>query len=113
MIPYLKPRWKPGDVIYLYHGAEPEYRYYARQLHFRPPFVVGVRATGNRERYVDELRELQGQPRAWIVFAHAIPGERDFYLERLDAMGKRIDSVVRPRADAYLYDLSVPPLGAD
>ncbi len=109
VIPYLKPRWKPGDVIYLYHGAEPEYRYYARQLGFRPPFVVGTRSIPDRQRYTDELRALQGEPRVWIVFAHAMPTEHAFYLEQLDALGERIDAVVRPRANAYLYDLSAAP----
>jgi len=113
VIPHLKSRWKTGDVIYLYHGAEPEYRYYSRQLGFRPPFVVGARSTADPRRYADELRALQGEPRVWIVFAHAMPAEHAFYLEQLDALGERSDSVVRPHADAYLYDLSPPPAKAD
>lgn len=112
VIPYLKPRWRPGDVIYLYHGAEPEYRYYARRLGFRPPFEVGVRSTGNRQRYVEELEALRGQPRVWFVFAHAMPSEHEFFLQQLDRMGTRLDGVKRPLADAHLYDLSAPTGGS-
>jgi hypothetical protein len=109
VIPYMKPRWQPGDIIYLYHGAQPEYAYYARRLAFKPPFEEGVRAPGEPERYLEEIRALRGKPRVWVIFAHAAPKERDFFLRHLSRLGTRLDGVERPMADAHLYDLSQPP----
>ena len=105
VLPGLQAQWREGDRIYLYHGAEPEFRYYARRAGFDPPFAVGERAVGAPEHYRAELDGLAGGARVWVVFAHPIPAERKLFLEYLEAMGQRLSGITSPLAGAHLYDL--------
>ena len=109
VLPGLQAQWRQGDRIHLYHGAEPEFRYYARRAGFDAPFTVGERSVGAPEGYRAELDALAGEARVWVVFAHPIPAERKLFLEHLDTMGERLDSITSPLADAHLYDLRGTP----
>ena len=106
VVPYIKRHQQTGDVVYVYHFADPQYRYYAHRFDLDAPYIIGVRSPKDHRGYVEDLQQLRGKKSVWVVFAHSLPAEKRLILKHLDKMGKRLDELKRPRADAYLYDLS-------
>ena len=106
VVPYIKRHQQPGDVVYVYHYAEPQYRYYAHRFGLDAPTLFGVRSPNDQRGYLEDLKQLRGRKSVWVVFGHSVPAEQNLIVERLDKMGKRLDELRRPRADAYLYDFS-------
>jgi hypothetical protein len=105
VIAYLRTHEHNGDALYLYHGAVPAFRFYARRYEFaRDSYVEGIDA--NRNRIAVDMNRFGGQRRAWMLFSHIDKGEQDFLLSYLDTRGTRLDSFQRDGAGVYLYDLS-------
>jgi hypothetical protein len=109
VVRYVARNHQPGDVLYLYYSAEPGYAYYARQLGFQVPTVVGVRSQADHAGYARDLAQLMGNKRVWVVFSHTVPAEKEFIVAYLGGVGERLDYYRRPRADAYLFDLGSDP----
>ncbi len=75
----------------------------------------GECSAADPRQYLHQLDRLRGSQRAWIVATHTQrEGELEMMLEYLDAIGRRLDSlVVRgsrnyavEHASGFLYDLS-------
>ncbi len=54
------------------------------------------------------IHSLYGHSRTWILFAESDPPERKFFLEYLNAFGKKVDEFRAEGVEIYLYDLSPP-----
>jgi hypothetical protein len=119
----VRAAWRPGDVLYVYHGAWQAAEFYGPRYGFtRSDIRLGGCHRSDVERYADELDRLRGRSRVWALFAHASSSERAALLDHLDRIGVREDSVIgehgTPRMgppSAYLYDLtaSAEPAGAN
>ena len=106
VVAYLRAHEQSGDAVYLYYGAVPAFKYYARRYGFgRDSYVEGVYSRGDRGRYVADLDRLRGRRRAWFVFSHLYKDEEEFFLSYLDSRGRKVESFVRDGAGTYLYDL--------
>jgi len=61
--------------------------------------------------YQEDLDKLRGQKRVWILFSHIWRtggvDEEVLFLNYLDMIGSRLDSIQATGASAYLYDLSI------
>jgi hypothetical protein len=102
----LKGRWRDGDRLYVYYGAEPAFAFYGPRYGFPPEAVTtGVMSRNDRNRYHDDLDQLNGSPRVWVLFAHRHEGEERFFREHLDRAGVCRETISAPGAAAYLYDL--------
>ena len=105
---YVRNHEQPGDLVYVFYGAEPAFDYYAERSGFPRNNVEIGKAAGNDPRiYESDLDRLRGR-RVWVVFSH-IHGvgaqeskDVEFYL---DMLGPRLDSLSVAGAETYLYDL--------
>jgi hypothetical protein len=117
VVRYLEAHRQDGDLVYVYYGAQFALRYYAPRLGVRGRDVVtGVAARTAWARYVEDLQQLRGRPRVWVLFSHVYArggvDEERFFLHHLDTMGTRQDRFQRTGASVYLYDLRQAPSGA-
>ena len=115
---YVGANRRPGDVVYVFHGARPSFGFYSADYGFRgESYVLGGCHRGDNRLYREELDRFRGQPRVWLVLTHAIPSyhERDDIVSYLDAIGVRLGDFTAPSrtagqapppAEALLYDLS-------
>jgi hypothetical protein len=107
----LRSRGQADDLVYVYYGAEPAFRYYTMQGGMpRGRIVFGSLSRDDLGGYLAELERLAGRPRVWLVFSHVFRrrgmDEERFLLYPLDRHGVRRDAIVGHGAAAYLYDLS-------
>ena len=73
-------------------------------------YVLGVSSRGNVGVYIEDLDQLSGNDRVWIIFSHihrtSKYDEEIFFLRYLDSIGTRLDSFESPGSVAYLYNLA-------
>ncbi len=111
-------RVRPGDTIYVYHGARLPFDYYQNELdrwRFDGAQIVhGVRSRHDPLAYVNDLERLAGRPRVWLVFAKTDPygtGEDEGKLIRSMAKryGQQVERIRNDSTSAYLFDFTRPP----
>jgi len=110
-IDYIEKHRSRDDVLYCYYSAEFPLQYYRERGRIGPiDEIMGVASRDDWPRYMEDLNRLRGQKRVWILFSHVWrdngADEQSFFLEHLDQIGKRVDSMQVIGASAYLYDLS-------
>jgi 4-amino-4-deoxy-L-arabinose transferase-like glycosyltransferase len=102
-----------ADLVYVYSGAAPAFRFYAPMFGFGGGYRVGVPASLGKEQYLEDADRFLGAPRVWFVFSHYgwswKVSDRTLMLRRLDAVGLRMDAFESVGASAYLYDLRERP----
>jgi hypothetical protein len=109
---YLQENRQPGDVIYVYYGAKPAFTYYSRRYGWDVDdcCIIGARSRDDWDGYRQDLEQLRGHRRVWIVFSHIYDwkdvDDRVLFLQLLDDIGKRSDGFETHGAAIYLYDLS-------
>ena len=119
VISYMKNHEQPGDVIYVYQRAEYQFKYYANKFGYQEAdYILGIDDLDKKDgqgiseeewqRYRNDLDQLRGNKRVWIIFSHVRTWARES--ERittyLDGFGKQIDFYARKGSFVYLYDLS-------
>jgi hypothetical protein len=109
---YVEKHRSKGDILYCYYGAVPAFEYYTHRGLVAPvDEVIGVDGQQRWALYQADLDKLRGQKRVWILFSHIWrTGEVDeeaLFLNYLDMIGNRLDSMRATGASAYLYDLSI------
>jgi hypothetical protein len=116
VISYVKQHQQPGDLIYVFQRGIYQFSYYASRYGYQPQdYINGVEdldqydgkkvSDQEKQRYMQDLNQLKGNQRVWILFAHAvIPDEIKFYNAYLNQMGLRIDEFKADGAFVYLYD---------
>jgi hypothetical protein len=96
------------DSIYVYYSSIPAFSYYAPQYKISTTDVIlGVTSRENFNKYLKDIDQLKGHPRAWILFSHVREDEQTIILKHLNEIGMVLDINNSPGADLYLYDLSV------
>lgn len=106
---YVRDHWREGDRIYLYPAAVGLYEYYAPYLGMDDlPYIAGRGSRTDWTVYENDLEQLRGLGRVWVVFAHVYraggANEEALFLYWLDRLGERLDSFDGRGASAYLYD---------
>ena len=113
---YVGEHRKPDETLYVFHGSEPAFRYYA-------PFygidaataIIGYDTTRKKEAleaFQDDITRLDGTPRVWFVFSDIVDcggceGDMQaYYVGYLNGYGVKLDEFNAAGANAYLYDLS-------
>jgi hypothetical protein len=99
-------------LIYVYYDAQFAFKYYAPIYGFESDdYIVGIASRQNLENYIQDLNELHGSNRVWILFSHVYNwgriDEEAFLLEYLDRIGTKLDEFKAPGASVYLYDLEI------
>lgn len=122
VIEYIKTHEKANDTIYVFQRGNLQFQFYANQYGYTPDdYILGIDdldqydgsdvSERERKRYYDDLDQLRGQSRVWVLFSHAwIKEENELVINYLDCLGKRLDSFRAVGAFVYLYDLSHLPL---
>ena len=103
---YVKEHQRPGDILYVHHGAIPAFRYYAPKFGFSSiRLVPGTFSENNWERYEKELDQFPSPSRVWVLFSHsqsrAGVDEEKLFLYFLDKRGKQVDYFKSVGAAAY------------
>ncbi|MCS6926166.1 MAG: hypothetical protein NZ578_09740 [Candidatus Binatia bacterium] len=113
LLHYFATQRQAGDVLYVYHGALSALQYYQDRYGITA-YVTGTWAVGDWDRYRDELAQLRGHKRVWVLFSHVNRSsgvdEEKLFLHYLDSWGVRQDAQrTDEQASLYLYDLALPP----
>jgi hypothetical protein len=101
----------PGDVLYVYYNARPQYEYYAPRYGWTPEqTVMGGCSRLRPAAYVQDVARVRGPRRAWLLFVDGKGidefDERGLMLAYLDHVGRRLDDRVSVGASLYLYDVT-------
>jgi hypothetical protein len=109
VIQYVNEHRHESDTLYGYYGAQGVFKYYAQRMNIpENTYIVGISSRNNWQNYIQDLNQLRGKDRVWLLFSHVFGYEELFFLEYLDSIGgKRLDMFKGTRASAYLYDLSL------
>jgi len=112
---YLSQNRQSTDLIYVYHGSAPAFKYYSSFYNISGrDYVVGISSPRAPDKYLKDINKLIGRARVWIIFSHECPlslckvDERNFFVDHLNRLGKRIQTFKSTGVTLYLYDLSVP-----
>ena len=110
VVNYVRDRYHPGDVMYLYHGALYAFKYYQECYGLADEAYIIGHDMRQWQIHLDDLHKLSGHPRVWILFSHVSTPERireeEVILGQLDSMGTRLAALKQERAAVYLYDLT-------
>ena len=112
VISYLDENYQDGDRIYLYYSSEWAFEYYRQYLELdHLDYITGEIARSETNRYFDQIDELAGNPRVWIVFSHVFRGrfgsEQRLIVKYARCIGDELDNYLARGASVYLYDLGV------
>jgi hypothetical protein len=110
LLAHIRAGWREGDGIFVYDGAQYVFEYYAPRFGFEPvDSIVGVSERKVPERFLPQLEELRRYRRVWILFAHVWRSDHfstvQWFLHRLNRMGRLRGSLELKRASVFLYDL--------
>lgn len=107
---YIREHRHDENVIYVYCGAQPAFKYYSKRYGLNNNYIVGISSRDNWRNYINDLNKLRGNKKVWILFSHVCDwkgvNEEKFFLYYLDSIGKRLDSFKSAGAAVYLYNLS-------
>jgi hypothetical protein len=111
LLQYSAENRQPGDVIYVYYNARPQFLYYGERYGWTAAStVMGTCSRLRPARYVNDAARLHGRPRVWLLFVDGKGidsfDERALILASLDHVGRRLDDQVSVGASLYLYDLA-------
>ncbi len=114
LLSYFATHRQAGDVLYVYYGAAAALQYYQDRYGLADgDYVVGVPARHDWNRYRDDLMQLRGHKRVWVLFSHVHRSsgvdEEELLLYFLDSLGVRRDGQKAAGASIYLYNLATPP----
>jgi len=102
-----------GDVVYLYEGSHRAFEYYSlvsdRYVPKQVTLIHGKRFQNDWRAYRQDLDQIDGKGRVWVVFSHVHEwselNEERLLVHWLDQMGRRQEELATRGASVYLYDL--------
>ena len=116
VLQYISLHRQEHDTIYIYYGASKAFTYYSRRYNLTSAdYIIGLDSKKDRKEYKEELDKLKGKKRVWIIFSNVYDlvkeegSEKTFFLNYLDKIGMRLDSIVMTGSSAYLYNLGNVP----
>lgn len=78
---FLQDRQRPGDWLYVHHGARMAYEYY-REIGYYPAELPVIYGGAHRDRPAEYLQPFQGRTgRIWLLFSHVSDYEGDPFSE--------------------------------
>lgn len=117
LVEVLEERADPDDLVFVYYGAAPTFRFYTSDRvaqtsasggRFPHRVAYGKFARRTPELYEGQLDALAGEPRVWILLSHVCDWEGHdegrIILEHLDRCYLRLESHERPGSLLLLYD---------
>jgi hypothetical protein len=124
LLRYVNEQRRPGDVMYVYYNGQAVFEYYAPRYGWnRSNTVAGACARFNPELYVDDLAQLAGRERVWVLmvsgsplpFAHErrLLREDQVILGILNMMGTSRERQRAVGAELHLYDLTASKGGVE
>lgn len=109
VVDYVLENHQHFDRFYLYYRTKHQFDYYQDVLNYpRPNYIIRA-SRGNEKQYIDDIEQFKGYNRVWFIFSYTLDvnhAEKSFFIKQLNIKGKRIDSIEKHGASAYLYDLS-------
>jgi hypothetical protein len=106
IVEYIRTAKRPNDVIYLYPYAYCAFKYYHNRFGYPDDeYITGTDSQGDLQRYKEDLDNLRGRERVWVIFSNS-GYEEELFLFYLDTIGRRLDLHREIGASVYLYDLS-------
>ena len=115
VLTYVANHYRQEDLIYVYHGADPAFHYYAPLYGLNSSdAMVGYDTPAKRlafQGFVDNVETLRGRKRVWFLFSDIVDcggceGDMQlFYANYLNERGIMLDNIQAAGASAYLYDL--------
>jgi len=105
----LRDQWQPGDAVYVYYGAVPGVTFYTREHPLPPGVILGEEHRKERTRYRDDLGQLAGKRRVWLIFSHPHQSEDTLIEAYAESLGVRLREVRTPGVAALLYDFGTRP----
>jgi 4-amino-4-deoxy-L-arabinose transferase-like glycosyltransferase len=102
----LRTRLQPGDKVYMYYGGVPAFKFYTRDNPYPADVILGNEYRDNRTAYRDELRQLAGEPRVWVVFSHRHQAEESLLRAYAEGLGDCQEELRKPGTTAFRYDFS-------
>jgi hypothetical protein len=131
IIEYVRNHRLKGDILYLYYSSAVAFEYYSERHLIEPVDEIVGRSREDWKLFREDLNDLRGKGRVWILFSHVSPfeinpfgtvtrppfadansakfDEERLFLDYLDNMGKRLDGARAAGASVYLFDLGVTP----
>ncbi|WP_187329319.1 glycosyltransferase family 39 protein [Halomicronema hongdechloris] len=118
---YVQAHQQPGDTLYVFQRGIRQFEFYADRYGYEAgEYIAGVDSLDDldghqvsaqeRTRYINDLNQLRGRSRVWVLFSHAwVEAENQLMLSHLNCLGDRLDSFATVGAFVYLYDLSHAP----
>jgi hypothetical protein len=119
VLSYIQTNQKPGDILYVYQRGIYQFLYYAEKYGYQEgDYILGADdldkydgrgvSEVERQRYLNDLNNLRGNARVWLLFSHAAPSENELFQSYLAENGVKIAEFHSKGTSAYLYDLSSP-----
>jgi len=112
---YVSKNFLSGDLIYVYHSAEPAFEFYAPQFDFvKRSHIVGISSRQDPSKYLQDIDNLRGNQRVWFIFSHNCPScgvldEQVFILDYLNKVGTKRGEFYSDGASVYLYNMTDIP----
>ncbi len=105
VVRYVEKHRRPGDVVYVYYGANRAFRVYASQELVNTAMIEGwIRHLPLEEQKARMWATMGGAPRAWLLMSHVNGQEGYNLLEKLDKSCQRLDSIEVTNAAGYLFN---------
>ncbi len=116
VLEYVSEKRKVDDIVYVFHGADPAFNYYAPFYGLTTGQIIVGFDTTDKEIALDgfykDVEKLKGNERVWFIFSDIVDcgnceGDKQaFYVTYLDGLGALLEQYNAPGANGYLYDLS-------
>ena len=110
VISYIREHKQNGDLLFLYYGAVPAYKFYSKIFRVNNNhYIEGVGSRDFWRNYINDLDKLRGNKRVWVLFSHVCTwegvDEEKYFLSYLNSIGTKMDAFKSVGASVYLYDL--------
>lgn len=113
----LRLKYRPNDLIYVYSGAMPTFRYYAPFYGFAENQFIAAKISdyGLLEPALADIESLRGNPRVWLLFSHVYEAggvnHREAILEYIQTqnLGRCREEVRVPGTAVQLYLCNFAP----
>jgi len=106
----LRHNYRNGDLVYIYYGAIPAFKYYAPRYNLSNiNYVFGVSSRDNFDGYKKDIEMLKNSERVWVLFSHIyldskLGTDKDYILEQMSRFnrGRYVDTFFG--ASLYLFE---------
>jgi hypothetical protein len=116
VLKYVSENRAQQDIVYVFHGADPAFSYYAPFYGLTTGDIrIGNDTTRKKpalQHFYEDVNELKGNSRVWFIFSDIVDcggcvgNMQAFYVDYINNFGSMLDSYRAPGANAYLFNLN-------